>query len=154
MNSTSTVRVNVRTVTSFSDEASRSESRSAVAIDDRQLTRKSLRVGRSEDPFSSLVEQKNHPAINLFELNSQFVIEADVAGARPSELDIQASPDQILISTASAEGHVPGSPKTISYGFTHGPIEQSVRFPRHIDPETVTAEYKNGLLRIHAEIAK
>jgi HSP20 family protein len=107
-----------------------------------------------EDPFSTNAERAWKPAVNLFELNSQFVIEADLAGTSPEDLDIRVTPDQILIKAASRKPDASGTRKTYLYEMDRGRFERSVQFPKPINPGDVSAEFENGLLRVTAAIAK
>lgn len=154
MNATQTFIVNVRTVTSFSDEPGGLATVKKHPQENRPLTYRRPWGGRSEDPFSTLVEQRGKPAVNLFELNSKFIIEADVAGASPSDLDIQVTPDHVLLTLPSRTTEASGNQKILSYGLNLGEIKHSIPLPRRIDPENVTAEYKSGLLRIYAKMAE
>jgi HSP20 family protein len=107
-----------------------------------------------EDPFSTNAERAWKPAVNLFELNSQFVIEADLAGTSPEDLDIRVTPDQILIKAASRKPDASGTRKIYLYEMDRGRFERSVQFPKPINPGDVSAEFENGLLRVTAAIAK
>jgi HSP20 family molecular chaperone IbpA len=153
MKDTQSIIVHTRTVTPFHEEAGGPETGKGRPAEEGPLFRRSPRSVRSEDPFSTIVEQKKSPTFNLFELNSQFIIEADVAGTSPSDLDIQVFPDHIEITSASTPDDAIGGHRTHSHELNQGEIERCIQLPRPIDPENVSAEYHNGVLRICAEIA-
>ena len=93
------------------------------------------------------------PAIELCQKDNTFVIEAAVAGVDPRELDIQVTPDTVLIKADTTHAHAEKKGTVHVCEFEPGPLFRLVHLPATIDPNGVKAEYRNGLLRITAAIA-
>ena len=94
------------------------------------------------------------PAIELRQKDGQFELEAAVAGVDPKNLDVQVTPEDVLI-TASEEQRREEDKGTLHVSeFASGRLFRSVHLPDRIDPESVKAELRNGLLRVTATIAK
>ena len=93
------------------------------------------------------------PAIEVCRRDNAFIIEAGVAGVEPRELDIQVTPDTVLIKADTTHAH-PDKKGTVHVcEFQPGQLFRLIRLPATIDPDGVKAEYRNGLLRITAAIA-
>ena len=93
------------------------------------------------------------PAIEICQKDNALIVEAAVAGVEPRDLDIQVTPDTVLIKADTTHAHA-GKPGTVHVcEFEPGPLFRLVHLPAPIDPDGVKAEYRNGLLRITAAIA-
>jgi HSP20 family protein len=94
------------------------------------------------------------PAIEVVQTNDAYVIEAAVAGVDPKRLDLRVTADELLLtadvhhSAREQEGDV------LLCEFATGPLFRTYRFPVPIDPDGVSAECRNGLLRIIAPLAR
>ncbi len=98
-------------------------------------------------------ELVSNPPIELRQSENQFELLAALPGIEPHHLDVQITPEDVLIKADTPHEHVPqGSVLVCEFG--SGKIFRSVHFPEKIDPQSVKAEYKNGLLRVTAAIAK
>jgi HSP20 family molecular chaperone IbpA len=60
----------------------------------------------------------------------------------------------MLIKAAIHHKHTPEKGAVQVCEFTGGQLFRSIHFPEKIDPGSATAEYRNGMLRITASIAK
>lgn len=94
------------------------------------------------------------PAIELRQRDSQFEVLAATPGIEASDLDIRITPDDLLIKADVHHTHQAEEGAVKVCEFTDGQLFRSVHFPEKIDPEKVTAEYRNGLLHVTATIAK
>ena len=93
------------------------------------------------------------PAVEVRQRDNQFVIEAALAGVEPGQLDIQVTPDTLLIKAATVHRHRDPNAVVHVCEFQQGELFRLIKLPSTIDTDAVTAEYKNGLLRITAAIA-
>ena len=94
------------------------------------------------------------PAIELRQTDGQFELEAAVAGVDPRDLNVQVAPEDILI-TARGEHHHEAKRGTVHVcEFAAGRLFRSVHLPERIDPDSVKAELRNGLLRLTAAVAR
>ena len=94
------------------------------------------------------------PAIELRQKDGVFELEASTAGVEPKDLDVQVTSQDILIKGTSEHRHQTKDDTVHVSEFQSGQLFRSVHLPEPIDPESVKAEYKNGLLRLTANIAK
>jgi HSP20 family molecular chaperone IbpA len=93
------------------------------------------------------------PAVEVRRLNGAFIVEAAVAGLEPSQLDVQASSDELLLAATLHHGHPSPEDEVVTCEFANGPLFRSLRFPEPIDPTRVKGEIRNGLLRVTAPLA-
>jgi len=94
------------------------------------------------------------PAIELRRKDGQFELLAATPGVEAKDLDVQITPEDLLIKADIHHKHTVEEGAVQVCEFTGGHLFRSVHFPEKVDPDSVMAEYRNGLLRITASIAK
>jgi HSP20 family protein len=94
------------------------------------------------------------PAIELEEKDQEFHLQIAVPGVDPKDIDIEVTPEGILVKAETHHEHKEEKGKVHVCEFTSGNMFRSVRLPKKIDPDKVKAEFKNGMLSLTAEIAK
>jgi HSP20 family protein len=110
-------------------------------------------IGRAlDDWLSAERETVWRPPVEVVEKDGEFLVEAALAGINAKELDVQVTPDAVLIQGNGAHQHRPGE-IVHSCEFRPGRLFRSVEFPRPVDPDRVRADYQNGLLRVWARAA-
>jgi HSP20 family protein len=93
------------------------------------------------------------PAMQMRRVDGKFEIEAAVPGVDAKDLNIQATSDAVLITGAretkakSEKGDQGEETCSLRYF-------GEVHFPEPIDPKDVKAEYREGLLKLTAAVAK
>jgi len=60
----------------------------------------------------------------------------------------------VLIKADIHHKHAPGEGAVKVCEFTGGQLFRSVHFPEKVDPDSAAADYRNGMLRVTASIAK
>jgi HSP20 family protein len=94
------------------------------------------------------------PAFELCEKDGRFLLEAALAGVDAKDIDIEVTPEDIILQ-ASTKHHHKEDKGTVHYCEFHaGKMFRSIHLPKRINPDKVKAEFKNGLLRLTAEIAE
>jgi HSP20 family protein len=94
------------------------------------------------------------PAIELSEKDGQFRLEAAISGVEAKDIDIEVTAEDIILKANIQHEHK-DQKDTIHYcEFETGNMFRSIHLPKKIDPDKVKAEFKNGLLRLTAEIAE
>jgi len=83
------------------------------------------------------------PVIELTRENNEFAARALMPEVDPRDLEILVSPERILIKGKTHRGEQ-----------DEKNLMCSVAFPRPVNPDTVHAEMMNGMLSVHAEIAR
>jgi HSP20 family protein len=94
------------------------------------------------------------PAIELRQKDNQFEVLAATPGIDAKDLDVQITPEDMLIKAEIHHKHAPEEGAVQVCEFTGGQLFRSVRFPEKVDPDSAAAEYRNGMLRVTAFIAK
>jgi HSP20 family molecular chaperone IbpA len=93
------------------------------------------------------------PAIELTEKGDEFRLELAAAGVDPKNIDIEVTPEDILIKADVHHEHREKKGEVYACEFAQGNLFRSIHLPKKIDPEKVHAEFKNGLLTLNAPIA-
>lgn len=94
------------------------------------------------------------PAIELRRKDGQFEVLAATSGVDAKDLEVQVTPEDVLIKADIHHKHTPEKGAVQVCEFTAGQLFRSIHFPEKVDPDSATAEYRNGLLRIKASVAK
>jgi HSP20 family protein len=116
------------------------------------------RGGLSGRPLADWLDAERQlvwkPAIELRQKDGQFEVLAATPGVDAKDLDVQITPDDVLIKADIHHRHTPDEGAVQVCEFTGGQLFRSVHFPETIDPNSAAAEYRNGMLRLTASIAK
>lgn len=148
------MRIKPRIVESLAEQVESTQQR--IACRAHELWRdRGAAVGRAlEDWLHAEKEVVWRPAIELRRANGAFVVEAAVAGVDASQLDVQASSNELLIASTLRHGHPGPDGEVLTCEFANGPLFRTLQFPEPVDPKGVKAEVRNGLLRITAPLAR
>ncbi len=95
-----------------------------------------------------------YPAVNLYELDDQFLITAEIPGVSPDSLDLSIASGVLTI-----RGQLEADPSVPEEQYRrrerlHGPWERALALPERVDEEGLSAELKEGVLRIRLPKAK
>ena len=88
-----------------------------------------------------------YPPINVFRKGDDFLIVAEVPGAKKSDLDVQVKGRTIRISGAKAVGY-PERAGVHRRERLGGRFDRAVALPVEIDADAVRAECRDGLLAL------
>jgi HSP20 family protein len=94
------------------------------------------------------------PAIELTEKDDEYRLQLAAAGVDPKNIDIEVTPEDILIRADVHHEHRKEEGDVYACEFAHGNLFRSIHLPKKIDPEKVKAEFKNGLLSLNAPVAE
>jgi HSP20 family protein len=94
------------------------------------------------------------PAFELCEKDGRFQLEAAVAGVDAKDIDIEVTPEDLVLRAGLQHQHNEQKGTVHYCNFESGRMFLSIHLPKRIDPDKVKAEVKNGLLRLNAEIAQ
>ncbi|HYR91219.1 MAG TPA: Hsp20 family protein [Terriglobia bacterium] len=94
------------------------------------------------------------PAFELSEKDGQFQLEAAIAGVEAKDIEIKVTPEHIVLTADTQHRHNEQKGMIHYCEFETGKMFRSIHLPRKIDTDKVKAEFKNGLLRLTAEIAE
>jgi HSP20 family protein len=92
------------------------------------------------------------PAVDLYETENAFVIEADLPGVHQENVDIQFDRGSLTI-TGTRAATLPaqretGELRVYTSERVSGTFSRSIRLPEHVDPEHTQAVYAHGVLRV------
>jgi HSP20 family molecular chaperone IbpA len=94
------------------------------------------------------------PPIEIHETDGKIVMEAAVSGVDPKDMNIEVSPEDIVLKAETHHQHDEKKGRLHMCEFVSGSMFRSVHLPKKINPDKVKAEVKNGLLRVTAEVAE
>jgi HSP20 family molecular chaperone IbpA len=108
----------------------------------------------TEDWMQAERELVWRPAIELTEKDDEYRLELAAAGVDPNNIDIEVTPEDILVRADVHHEHRKEKGDVHVCEFTHGNLFRAIHLPKKIDPEKVKAEFKNGLLTLNAPVAE
>jgi HSP20 family protein len=94
------------------------------------------------------------PSIELEEKDNEFRLQIAVPGVDPKAIDIEVTPEDILVKAELRHEHKEEKGKVHTCEFASGNLFRAVHLPKKIDPEKVKAEFKNGMLSLKAQVAE
>jgi HSP20 family protein len=106
-----------------------------------------------EDWLSAEREAVWRPAIEVCEKDRHLTIEVAAAGLEANAIEVQVTPETLLITAEAAHVHPEAKGIVHICEFEPGRLFRSITLPVPIDPAEVTAKYRNGLLTITAAVA-
>jgi HSP20 family protein len=101
-------------------------------------------------PFAAterLIEEIS-PRIDVQERNNQFIIKADVPGVEEDKLDLEIAENRVYISGRIEREEEKGAGSTYRREREEGEFRREVFLPAKVDPNSVQATLRNGLLTI------
>jgi HSP20 family molecular chaperone IbpA len=111
-------------------------------------------VGRELDDW---LEAENalvwEPSIELSETDKEFVLDMAVPGVDAKDIDLEVTPDYLVVKAGSRHDHQERNRKVHACEFESGSLFRSIQFPKKINPDRVKAELRNGIVHLTAEMA-
>ena len=102
--------------------------------------------GESRHPVSS--SGLFMPAIDTEVRDGKLVVTADLPGVDPKSIDVSVSANHLTIQGERKAEHEENEAGHFYHEVRYGRFERSLRLPGPIDPESVTATFRNGVLEI------
>ena len=93
-------------------------------------------------------EGEGQLAIDVYQNDSEIVVESTVAGAKKEDLDIFVTPDSVTIKGKRERQNKVGDEDYFYQECYWGRFARSVILPQEIDPGKATSTFKNGVLVI------
>ena len=84
--------------------------------------------------------------MNVFRKGDDFIIITEVPGVKKSDLDLQVKGRTFAFRSES--GRIPGQSRCAPPRAARGAVRSAVTLPVEIDPDGVTAEYRDGILAL------
>lgn len=88
------------------------------------------------------------PACDVYETSEAFVVQMDLPGVDSNEVEVHVDGDHLVVrgERRPAEKQRPESFHRVER--SHGPFSRTFQLTAEVDPDRVTAQYRDGLLRI------
>ena len=86
--------------------------------------------------------------------NGHVEILAALPGVEAKDVDVRVTPEDVLIRAAITDEHTAKDGTLHVCELACGDAFRSIHLPAKIDPGTVKAEYRNGMLRLTASVAE
>jgi HSP20 family protein len=90
----------------------------------------------------------------MTEKDNQFEIKVAVAGIDPKDLNVEVTPDGLVVKGETNTEKKEEKGEVHTSEFQSGSLFRSVQFPKKVDANKVKAEIKNGLLTVVAPVAE
>jgi HSP20 family molecular chaperone IbpA len=94
------------------------------------------------------------PAFELSEKDGRFHLEAAIPGVDAKDIEVEVTPEDIVLTADTQHEHTDQKGIVHYCEFESGRMFRAIHLPKQINPDKVKAEFKNGLLRLTAEIAE
>ena len=99
------------------------------------------------------VPRGTFPAINIYNQGDQMVLLAEIPGVNPDDLELTVLEDTVTLkgdrsSDSNDEDRIYRRERVA------GEFSRTLTLPDSVDPDKVSAEYKNGVLRVSLEKAE
>jgi len=88
------------------------------------------------------------PTMDVLHRGDDMVVRMELPGIRESEVDLAVTDDVLTISGERTEEHVTEKDDYVLKESTFGRFERRVALPAGIDPETIHAQYTDGVLEV------
>ncbi len=103
---------------------------------------------KKDDDFSELVETEGELAVDVFQTDSDIVVQSTIAGVKPENLDIAVEND-VLTIRGKRESETKEEGKNYFYQECYwGAFSRQIILPEEVDPNRIEAAMKNGVLTI------
>lgn len=99
--------------------------------------------------FEGLRPGRHYPAVNLYDLDDEYLLTAELPGTKASELDLSVASG---VLTMKGVRQVESSVAEEMYRRRErkvGAWERTIALPDRIEEESLTAEFNEGILRLH-----
>jgi len=88
------------------------------------------------------------PCVNVWSGDQKAVVEAEIPGAKPQDLEVSVQGDGLTIRCSRPPEEAREGERYLRQERWHGEFARSVRLPFPADEGQVSATYKDGILRV------
>ena len=92
------------------------------------------------------------PAVDIYENDTAFVVKAELPGVDKKDISIDFNGDTLTLKGERSSEKEVKEDKYYHKESVYGSFERHFKLPENVDPEKITADFKDGVLKI--EIAK
>jgi HSP20 family protein len=88
------------------------------------------------------------PATDAYETDEHFIVQVDLAGMDPAQIEVLADEKSLVIRGIRKESSVPGKKHFHKMEINVGPFIRKIPIAVKVDPGSATAEYRSGFLYV------
>ena len=88
------------------------------------------------------------PATDAYETDDSFIVQMDLAGMAPSQIEVLADEKMLLVRGIREDSSGPGKKHFHKMEINVGPFARRVALPVEVDPASATARYRSGFLYV------
>ena len=105
-----------------------------------------------EAPFGEMARESEFfgwaPALDLYEDKDHLIVKAELPGMKKEDIDISLHQGSLIISGERKEESPGGDGETSRTERFFGRFQRSLELPKPVDPNKVSASYKDGILTV------
>jgi HSP20 family protein len=111
--------------------------------------------GESLDRYFRLIRDDRHrrpsgrlwcPAADVYRTKEGWIVKVDLAGVKPTDVDVIIDGDLLRISGSRRDGTCGEGVSHYQLEITYSRFEKMIRFPRSIEHASIERDYRDGLL--------
>ena len=111
--------------------------------------------GESLDRYFRLIRDDRHrrpsgrlwcPAADVYRSQDGWIVKVDLAGVKPSDVEVILDGDLLRISGSRRDGTCGEGISHYQLEITYSRFEKMIRFPRSIEHASIERDYRDGLL--------
>jgi HSP20 family protein len=121
--------------------------------------------GESFERYFRMIRDNRHsrpsgrlwcPAADVYRTADGWIVKVDLAGIKPSDVEVTVDGDLLRISGSRRDGICGEGVSHYQLEITYSRFEKMIQFPRSIENVTIDRDYRDGLLilRLHEEQAR
>lgn len=88
------------------------------------------------------------PSLDISDVDNQFVVNAEVPGCKPEDIDISVTGNLLSITGEKKEEHEEEQKGRYHTERTYGSFRRDLTLPADVDPDKIEAKCKNGVLSL------
>jgi HSP20 family protein len=121
--------------------------------------------GESFERYFRMIRDNRHsrpsgrlwcPAADVYRTADGWIVKVDLAGIKPSDVEVTVDGDVLRISGSRRDGICGEGVSHYQLEITYSRFEKMIQFPRSIEHVAIERDYRDGLLilRLHEEQAR
>ena len=116
-----------------------------------RLFEESLSRGRPHEP--ALDSRAWSPLADAYETGESFVVMMEIPGLRVDDVELQVEADQLVVRGERRLSSLARPDSFHRMERSYGPFARTFRFGIDVDPERISVQYRDGLLRVEVHKA-
>ena len=115
--------------------------------DDFEPKKESKKISiTNEKEWAEEEDQIGELSVDVYQNNSEIIVQAMVAGVRPEDLNVDITRDTVTISGSRKESKTVKDEDYFTQELYWGSFSRTIALPEEVDPEEAEATEKHGLL--------